>query len=95
MGVGVPIVRRRQCRVDMGREQPMTDEDWEFDEARRLMRKCSCKKPYNELRYEPGVTYITCVCDTKSPRSFMADWHPKQVVRHWNATGYISLQKKY
>jgi len=73
----------------------MTDEDWEFDEARRLMRKCSCKKPDNELRYEPGVTYIICACDTKSPRSFMADWHPKQVVRHWNATGYISLQKKY
>ena len=72
----------------------MTDEDWEFDEARRLMRKCSCKKPSNELRYDPGVTYIICACDTKYPRSCMADWTPKEAVRHWNATGYISLQKK-
>jgi hypothetical protein len=60
-----------------------------------LISKCSCKKPSNELRYDPGVTYITCACDTKYPRSCMADWTPKEVVRHWNATGYISLQKKY
>ena len=73
----------------------MTDLDWEFDEARRLMRKCSCKKPSNELHYDPGVTYIICTCDAKYPRSCMSDWTPKEVVRHWNATGYISLQKKY
>jgi hypothetical protein len=72
----------------------MTDLDHEFDEARRLMRKCSCKKPSNELRYDPGVTYIICSCD-KSPRSFMADWTPKDVVRHWNLKGYISLKKIY
>jgi hypothetical protein len=72
----------------------MTDLDHEFDEARRLMRKCSCKKPSNELRYDPGVTYIICSCD-KSPRSFMADWTPKEVVRRWNSTGYISLKKRY
>jgi hypothetical protein len=72
----------------------MTDLDHEFDESRRLMRKCSCKKPSNELRYDPGVTYIICACD-KSPRSFMADWTPKDVVRHWNLKGYISLKKRY
>jgi len=72
----------------------MTDLDHEFDEARRLMRKCSCKKPSNELRYDPGVTYIICSCD-KSPRSFMADWTPKDVVRHLNLKGYISLKKRY
>ncbi len=94
MGVGLPSIRRSERRVDMGGSKQMTDEDYEFDEARRLMRKCSCKKPSNELRYDPGVTYIICACD-KSPRSFMADWTPKDVVRHWNLKGYISLKKRY
>jgi hypothetical protein len=81
----------------MGGTKQMTDEDYEFDEARRLMRKCSChKKSEVELRYDPGVTYITCkTCADTHPRSMLPDWQPKQVVRHWNAEGYITRKKRY
>jgi hypothetical protein len=75
----------------------MTDEDYEFDEARRLMRKCSChNKSEAELRYDPGVTYVFCkTCADTHPRSMLPDWQPKQVVRHWNAEGYVTRKKRY
>jgi hypothetical protein len=25
----------------------------------------------------------------------LPDWQPKQVVRHWNAEGYITRKKRY
>jgi hypothetical protein len=70
-----------------------SDVSWEMDEARRLMRMCSCgtKEP-PQLRYDPGVTYITCVCSPDA-RVALPDWNPRLAVRRWNDHAYFTHTK--
>ena len=58
----------------------------ELKTAEQSLVRCSCgAKP--KIRYEPGITYVGCWCDTAKKHAAVPDWDPKKCARKWNGQG--------